>query len=160
MKKLNQLVDFDYKWVMARYPQLKALNPTPAKMNLEQKVELLFLMVKEPSHQYRFYNPSDNYSDAWNRKGMLLMEFRKNCLEEITGQKFPSLADFGSPKSFRGTDGEAFLKALWTAPGFKEAYEQVDWTSATSRKAFESAVQKGAKASQSSSEQPKSEAER
>lgn len=144
LKKLDELAAFDRQWLVDRYPQLDALNPPVAKMTLKQKIELIYTKMEEPSREYGKYDASQNYADAWNRKGILVMEFRKNCLESMTGQTFPSMAEFAKEGSLR-VDGEAFLKALWAAPGFKEAYEAMDWGSDAARKAFERAVAKGQK---------------
>ena len=71
-----------------------------------------------------------NWSDTWNRGGLLDMEFRKNIVEEISGKKFPALGEYGR-------DGSKWLPALFGNNEFVEEYRKIDWEGPQMKKIFE-----------------------
>lgn len=75
----------------------------------------------------KYYSRHD---ETWHRGGLLVMEFRKNILEEMSGQKFPDL--FENDKN-----GTLWLKLLFTNKTFAKLYKNMDWQSKDLQKAYE-----------------------
>lgn len=126
-KKFEDMIRFNTEWFLKNNPK-KAKNLNITGYNAESSMQDKLKMIN-------FNFISDSWTDLWNRKGILTMEFRKNYIEQISGKDFPDLVDFGDKNM-------EYLQALKDNAEFQKWYKKIDWDSEDSQKAMKEAYDK------------------
>jgi hypothetical protein len=157
-KKPGELSDEKVKTIGALRAALE--NSSPAK-SFAIKMGALLNSMEDKEHGFRppaIKAISDYYcraEDIWNRSGVLIMEFRKNFIEEMTGQKFKGIGDFQAdppiPSEAKGkmtlekyseldeqrkTAEQKFMECLFSNKDFVKAYGSVDWNGKEMKSVF------------------------
>jgi len=135
MEKLNGSVQFIINWGKENIAELKDWVP-PKVQEISFGDKLLLITGQKSDNRLsplqKFVRESQ-FSDLWNRQGLLVTQTRVHYTERLTGKRFAGLNEYDNPKDW--------LKALWKDTGFSTTYSQIDWNNPNNLQNWDSLIE-------------------